>query len=302
MRALAKEIETAVPATATSIDGRVFSYQAAVGSSLVSPGGYVALEVDGGRLLGQIVTQELVVREGPEIGLGGRGRGARGGDRARPTGSWRARAPCQSRWEPVVTPRWRRDGRRCGYSSGPPESAGLETDGRVIDGEPRRSMRGFDRHLPLWPVRLGRRTAGVILERLLLGRPARRRLTNLTSSAHETRPDAIPAAQRFSDLRNVVRRAEASGDTPLRLRVGKRDAALAASTLDPIADGEEFAARTSELAGRRGDRRLSSTRRGGAEPAVSASAADRNLGIDRDLGPRRAGSPRELDSTLEASP
>jgi DNA helicase HerA-like ATPase len=263
MRALAKEIETAVPATATSIDGRVFSYQAAVGSSLVSPGGYVALEMDGGRLLGQIVTQELVVREGPEIGFSvdedGDGPEAAIGVRARPRlriveGEGTVLDPGG---EPVVdaamTPATADEVRRyLERSAG--EFAGLEIGTvALVDGEVPVSLDagGFDRHTFLCGQSGSGKTysLGVVLERLLLETSLRVVVLDPNSDfvrLRETRPDADPVlARRFSDLPGiVVRRAEANGrDTPLRLRVGElEDAALGGVLrLDPIADGEEFA-------------------------------------------------------------
>ena len=50
------------------MDGRSFGYRIAIGSTVPPPGGFVAL-VDGDtRRLGQLITQELVTRDGPEVG------------------------------------------------------------------------------------------------------------------------------------------------------------------------------------------------------------------------------------------
>ncbi len=67
-RELRRRFEQAIPATAVSMDGRSFGYQIAIGSAVPPPGGFVAL-VDGDvRRLGQLITQELVTRDGPEVG------------------------------------------------------------------------------------------------------------------------------------------------------------------------------------------------------------------------------------------
>ena len=67
-RDLRRRFEQAIPAAAVSMDGRSFSYQLSIGSTVPPPGGFVAL-VDGEtRRLGQLITQELVTREGPEVG------------------------------------------------------------------------------------------------------------------------------------------------------------------------------------------------------------------------------------------
>ena len=47
-QSLRRRLESSVVAGATSVDGRTFSYQAPVGSDVVSPGGFVTL-VDGDR-------------------------------------------------------------------------------------------------------------------------------------------------------------------------------------------------------------------------------------------------------------
>ena len=58
-RELRRRFEQAIPAAAVSMDGRSFSYQLSIGSTLPPPGGFVAL-VDGeSRRLGQLITQEL---------------------------------------------------------------------------------------------------------------------------------------------------------------------------------------------------------------------------------------------------
>ncbi len=77
-RDLRHRFEQAIPATAVSVDGRSFSYRISIGSEVPPPGGFVAL-VDGDRrLLGQVITQELVTRDGPEVGASLDGEGLTG--------------------------------------------------------------------------------------------------------------------------------------------------------------------------------------------------------------------------------
>ena len=264
MRALAQEIETAVPATATSIDGRVFSYQAPVGSSLVPPGGYVALGVDGKRVLGQVVTQELVVREGPEIGLSvdeddGGVTDSPFGVRARvrlrvvegegtvldPGADPVVDAP-MSRATPDEVERYLE------RSAGGSAALEIGTIALVDEDVPASlDAGGFDRHTFLCGQSGSGKTysLGIVLERLLLETSLRVVVLDPNSDfvrLHEIRPDADPSlARRFSDIAGiVVRRAEATArDIRLQLRVVElEDTALGGVLrLDPVADSEEFA-------------------------------------------------------------
>jgi hypothetical protein len=65
-RRLRRELEAQILPVATSLDGRVFRFEAALGLDL-QPGGYVTLEVDGRDVLGQIVEVRVVRREGPQV-------------------------------------------------------------------------------------------------------------------------------------------------------------------------------------------------------------------------------------------
>jgi hypothetical protein len=73
---LRRRLESSVVAGATAVDGRTLTYQAPIGTQVVSPGGFVSL-VDGDRrALGQVLDQVLAERQSPattsnEVGLGG---------------------------------------------------------------------------------------------------------------------------------------------------------------------------------------------------------------------------------------
>ena len=308
MRALAKEIETSIPATATSIDGRVFSYQAPVGSSLVPPGGYVALVVDGKRVLGQVVTQELVVREGPEIGLS---IDEDDGDVTDSSLGVRARVRLRvvegegtvldAGAEPVVDAPLSQataDEVRRYLERSARGTVGLEIGMiALVDEEVPAALDagGFDRHTFLCGQSGSGKTysLGVVLERLLLETSLRIVVLDPNSDfarLHETRSDADPRlAQRFSDLPGIrVRRAEATArDTRLRLRVGElEDAALGGVLrLDPIADAEEFAELrhllSSPVAEAIAQLELDEAEAGSGSEVRALARRIRNLGVDR---------------------
>jgi hypothetical protein len=263
VRELAREIETAVPATATSVDGRTFSYQAPVGASLVPAGGYVALEAGGRRVLGQVVTQELVVRDGPEIGvsldeheLAGAG------------GSLDARTRVLLRVvggdgvvldadaEPVVD---------AALTAATREEvhAYLERTARgharleigtlaLVDGDVPALLEasGFDRHTFLCGQSGSGKTysLGVVLERLLLETSLRVVVLDPNSDfvrLPEIRPGAdAELARRLAAIPGIaVRRVQPSADGRLRLRFGELEDAARGGVLrlDPIVDRGEFA-------------------------------------------------------------
>jgi DNA helicase HerA-like ATPase len=305
MRALTREIETAVPATATSVDGRVFSYQAPVGASLVPPGGYVALEIDGARVLGQVVTQELVVREGPEIGLSIDDDGSTSplGVRARARlriveGEGTVLDPdadpvVDAALEPATAVEVRRYLERSTGSSAELEIGTIA----LADGDVRASLDagGFDRHTFLCGQSGSGKTysLGVVLEQLLLETSLRVVVLDPNSDfvrLHETRPDADPGlARRLSDLPGIrVRRAEATArDARLQLRVGElEDAAIGGVLrLDPIADGEEFAELrqllSSPVAEAIAKLQLDEAEAGAGSEGRALVRRIRNLGVDR---------------------
>ena len=69
-RALRREIEESILPLATSVDGRRFELQASLHGLELQVGGYVVLESDDGRRLGQIVALELARVDGSEMTSG----------------------------------------------------------------------------------------------------------------------------------------------------------------------------------------------------------------------------------------
>ena len=308
-RDLRRRFEQAIPATAISIDGRSFTYRTPAGSAVPLPGGFVALVEGGARRLGQVITQELVTRDGPELGASLDGESLSG------RGSLDLQATVQVR---VVEG----TGVVLSGDSAPFVDASLEdatadeivelarprhdTTELVIgtvaaggsDAVPARiDAAGFDRHTFLCGQSGSGKTysLGVVLEQLLLDTDLRVVVIDPNSDfvrLREARADADPvAAARLAELAPsiVVRRPSGPGDERLRIRFTELDGAAYAGVLqlDPIRDSEEY------------DQLLRALEEGPAAAAYQAlAAADagddtageevgrllrrvRNLGIDR---------------------
>jgi len=70
VRSLRRAIEEAIPPQAFSTDGQRFTYQAPLSETRLPVGGYVTMQIDADtEYLGQIITQEIAVRQGPELGF-----------------------------------------------------------------------------------------------------------------------------------------------------------------------------------------------------------------------------------------
>jgi uncharacterized protein len=63
------EIERSILPLATSVDGRQFTFQASLHNLQFQTGGYVVLEAEGGRRLGQVLTMRTVSETGQGLGL-----------------------------------------------------------------------------------------------------------------------------------------------------------------------------------------------------------------------------------------
>ena len=72
-RALRREVEESILPLATSVDGRRFEFQASLHGLELQVGGYVVLESDDGRRLGQVVALELARVDGSEMSSGDEG-------------------------------------------------------------------------------------------------------------------------------------------------------------------------------------------------------------------------------------
>ena len=68
MRKAAEKAFVAPSPIAYSTDGKIFGYEASLGAGL-AVGAYVVIEVNNLLLLGQILSQEILVRDGPEVGI-----------------------------------------------------------------------------------------------------------------------------------------------------------------------------------------------------------------------------------------
>lgn len=309
VRELAREIETAVPATATSVDGRTFAYQAPVGASLVPAGGYVALESDGRRTLGQVVTQVLVVREGPEIGVSLDEHDLEGssgplGVKTRMLlrvveGEGTVLEPdAEPVVDALVMPATPAEVRAYLERSARGQ-AGLEIGTLALVDEDVPAVldaSGFDRHTFLCGQSGSGKTysLGVVLERLLLETSLRVVILDPNSDfvrLPEVRPGADPGlARRFAGIEGiVVRRVEpAVEDGRLRLHFAELEDAARGGVLrlDPIADRDEFAELQHLLESEEVAEALA---RFGLDEAASAGGSEaralvqriRNLGVDR---------------------
>ena len=261
-RELRRRFEQAIPAAAVSMDGRSFSYQLSIGSTVPPPGGFVAL-VDGDtRRLGQLITQELVTRDGPEVGASLDSESLSG------DGALDLQARVQVRVVEGSGVVLSGDGApfvdaRIEEATGPEVAElsrprGDTTDlviGTVLAGRDevvpaRIDAGGFDRHTFLCGQSGSGKTysLGVVLEQLLLNTDLRVVVIDPNSDfvrLREARADADPAlAARLAELAPsiVVRRPGAAGDDRLRLRFAELDGAAYGGVLrlDPIRDSDEY--------------------------------------------------------------
>lgn len=264
-RQLRRRLERAIGAGATSVDGRTFTYEAPVGAELVPPGGFVAL-VDGERrALGQVLDQQLVLRPGPvaAVTLNDEGLGAEDGLAMNANVRLRAIEGggriLAGDGKPFVD-----------AALQPASAAELSTFfaqagsdavrlaiGRLalVDGEVAASLdaAGFDRHTFLCGQSGSGKTysLGVVLERLLLDTSLRVVVIDPNSDfvrLREPRQGADPGlAARLAELAAAIRVRRPTlehVDERLRFRIAELDAAAIGGVLrlDPVADGDEYAA------------------------------------------------------------
>ena len=308
-RELRRRFEQAIPATAVSMDGRSFGYQIAIGSAVPPPGGFVAL-VDGDvRRLGQVITQELVTRDGPEVGASLDGESLSG------EGALDIQARVQVRvvegsgvvlsgdGTPFVDARIEdATGLEVAELSRPRGGTTQLVIGTVLAGgddavpvPARIDAAGFDRHTFLCGQSGSGKTysLGVVLEQLLLNTELRVVVIDPNSDfvrLREARADADPVlAARLAELTPsiLVRSPAAEGDDRLRIRFPELDGEAYAGVLqlDPIRDSDEY------------DELLRALDQGPGSPAYEALASGdttpvnevvdrlirrvRNLGVDR---------------------
>jgi DNA helicase HerA-like ATPase len=280
-RNVREELERAVLPLATSVDGLRFSFQTPLHDLELEAGGYVALDGDGSRRLGQLLSLGLRSEDatGPDLPLvririgSGEGVVLEADGRpfhdaqmqpARPdeVGSWLDRIRSQ---------RATLDIGELALAPGVP--VGLDAG-------------GFGRHTFICGQSGSGKTysLGVLLERLLLETNLRVVVLDPNSDyvrLGELRGDADPnAAERFVAVAgSVAVRSGASGPDPIRVRFRELSPAQRAALLqlDPLEDRDEYA-ELSEYLEDESIRSVEDLRRVASEALLLRA---RNLGVDR---------------------
>jgi len=266
-RAVRRELETSVLPLAGSLDGRRFTFQASLHGLEVRLGGYVVVEHDGARRLGQVLSLEMAQADGAELDLPGgdesqgalrsnvairlaRGEGAvLEGDATPFHDAFLRPATADEVRERTARNVGRHNVLEIGeLTHSPGVAAGVDAG-------------GFNRHTFLCGQSGSGKTyaLGVILERLLEETTLRIIVLDPNSDfvrLGRIRDGADPAAaERYREAASsvVVHATHAEGDRRLRLRLAEIAPAARAALLrlDPIADREEHAALAHLLAERR---------------------------------------------------
>jgi hypothetical protein len=249
-RTLRRNLEQAILPLATSVDGRRFELQASLHGLELQIGGYVMLESDDGRRLGQVVALELARVDGSEVTTGdgplelrtrmtlrfARGEGVVLEGDAKPFHDALVRPA-----EPEEVAQWL-------ATSRPARATPAIGELLLAPGVPATlDAGGFDRHTFLCGQSGSGKTysLGLVLERLLAETDLRLIILDPNSDyvrLGELRADAdAQLAAGYADAaRGVVVRRAGNG---LHLGIGQLDprARAAALELDPVADREEFA-------------------------------------------------------------
>jgi len=306
---LRRRLESSLVAGATSVDGRRFTYQAPIGSQVVSPGGFVSL-VDGERrALGQVLDQVLAVRQGPSTGATVDEAGLGGADRLALTTQVRLRviegsghillgdglpfvdAAIESAPAGEV---------EAFFSEANIDAARLPVGDLALVHDPvtaNLDASGFDRHTFLCGQSGSGKTysLGVVLERLLLDTDLRIIVIDPNSDfvhLDTPRPGAEQIlASRLEALAPSIRVRRPSAEPTenrLRLRFDQLTEAAwgALLRLDPIKDADDYAALREVLDGHQGMAALTQLEADAADEATGGQARSlvrriRNLGSDQ---------------------
>ena len=245
-----RKLEESILPLATSVDGRRFELQASLHELELQIGGYVVLESDKGRRLGQVVALELARVDGSDVTSGdgplelrtqmtlrfARGEGVVLDGDARPFHDALVRPA-----DPAEVAEW--------LATSRPARAMLSIGELLLaPGVPATlDAGGFDRHTFLCGQSGSGKTysLGLVLERLLVETDLRVIILDPNSDfarLGEVRAeaDAQLAAGYAAAARGIVVRRAGNG---LHLGIGQLDpsARAAALELDPVADREEFA-------------------------------------------------------------
>jgi DNA helicase HerA-like ATPase len=306
-RDLRRRFEQAIPAAAVSMDGRSFSYQLSIGNTVPPPGGFVALVDRDTRRLGQLITQELVTRDGPEVGASLDGESLSGDSALDLQARVQVRvvegtgvvlsgdgAPfVDARIEEATGPEVAELSRPKGDN--PDLVIGTMLAGRDAVVPARIDATGFDRHTFLCGQSGSGKTysLGVVLEQLLLNTELRVVVIDPNSDfvrLREARADADPAlAARLETLvpSILVRSPSADGEDRLRIRFPELDGAAYAGVLqlDPIHDSDEYDELLRALADGPGSSAYEALATGSADTVSEGLdrliRRVRNLGVDR---------------------
>jgi len=250
-RSLRRELEDVVLPLAGSLDGRRFNFQAPIRDLRVALGGYVRIGSDDAARLGQITSLRVEPQPGPQIdlALGPDGQVARTEVRFRvargdgvllePSGAF-TDAPM----EPALPDDVRRRLAEVRFRGAALEIGEL----RLAEGVPfALDAAGFGRHTFLCGQSGSGKTysLGLLLERLMLETELRIVVLDPNSDfarMTETRPGAEPEAA--AAWRALAGRIDVRSGGDLRLRIGELEPATQAALLrlDPVADGDEYAA------------------------------------------------------------
>jgi uncharacterized protein len=251
------ELERSILPLATSVDGRRFTFQASLHELQFQTGGYVVLEGDGGRRLGQVLTMSTASETGQNLGLEvikssvqirlARGEGVILDGDLRPFHDAVVR-PAQTGevegWLDSIRPN------RSALTIGqlllaPGVTAALDAG-------------GFNRHTFMCGQSGSGKTysLGLVLEQLLVGTSLRMIILDPNSDyirlseVRESADPAVAAAYAGAASGVSVWQNEPEAEHPLQMQFRDLDAASQAAVLglDPIRDREEYAALSGLLA------------------------------------------------------
>jgi DNA helicase HerA-like ATPase len=284
-RQVRAELERGILPLATSVDGRQFTFQASLHNLQLQTGGYVVLEGEGGRRLGQVLTMRTVSETGQSLGLEAiktsvlirfaSGEGLILDGDLKPFHDATTR-PAESgevdAWLESVRP-----------------DRSLLTIGEMLlaPGVPATlDAGGFNRHTFMCGQSGSGKTysLGLVLEQLLLGTSLRMVILDPNSDyirlseVRENADRAVAAEYATAASEVSVWQNDPGAEHPLQLQFMDLDPAARAAVLglDPIRDREEYAALSGILAGGERGRALIT----GPESLLSSNNPDtRRLGL-----------------------
>ena len=252
-----EDLERAILPLASSVDGRQFAFQASLHDLSLQTGGYVVLERDGNRRIGQVLTLRAETASAADLDLAApistarirlaRGEGVILGGELRPFHDHNARAATS---DEVAA--W--------LNQVPPSRSTLAIgDLLLAPGVPATlDAGGFNRHTFMCGQSGSGKTysLGLVLERLLLETSLRLIILDPNSDyvrlaeTRETVDDATAESYTSATRSVAVWQNAAEASHPLRLQLIDLDTAAQAAVLglDPIRDREEYAALSGILA------------------------------------------------------